>query len=69
MLKTSKNIREEARIVKKQNVNKCKETEIFGGTGLRSDGEVHDKTRLPKSKERSKKLWGWRDEKALKFVD
>lgn len=64
--KTNKKMdrREEAKIVKKQNVNKDKpERELFGGTGLRIDGSVHDKTRLQHSKDCSKKLRDQRDKK------
>ena len=56
-------LREEARIVKKQNANKDKNFKPFGGTGLTIGGVLHDKTRLEHSKECTKSLKKQRDKK------
>lgn len=68
MLNSSKRLRDEAKLVKSQNVNKDRGTEQqFGGTGLRRDGTVHDRTKLDHSKDCSKKLRKWRDQKDSEY--
>lgn len=68
MQSSSKRLRDEAKLVKSQNVNKDRGTEqLFGGTGLRRDGTVHDKTKLEHSKECSRKIRRWRDQKDSEF--
>jgi tRNA A37 N6-isopentenylltransferase MiaA len=54
---------DDVKIAKKQNVNKDKIEILLGGTGLNARGILHDRTRLDHSKECSKKLRKWRDQK------